>query len=199
MNHTLQIFAHGANHLEDVERFGKNDPYAQFTFDISDKKSFHKTAVKKNAGKDVEWNQSITIDYDPNRNQILYVEVIDDEATVDEPIAFADIPLRQVLDAPGQSFKGKFDLYNADSKAKGTITLTLSVLKPGQAAHAATSGPELKGFSQLDSDHQKRFKSLKNKEHAADAGVLLAAGAAIFGAKALHDQQKKDKTAAHEH
>ncbi|KAF9170449.1 hypothetical protein BGX21_009004 [Mortierella sp. AD011] len=197
MSKSLQIFAHGANHLEDVEHFGKNDPYAQFTFDLSDKKSFHKTAVKKNAGKNVEWNQEIIIEYDPNRNHTLYVEVLDDETTADKPIGFADIPLRQVIDAPGQSFKGRFDLYTGDAKAKGTISLTLSILNPGQAAHVATSGPELKGFSQLDGEHQSRFKSLKNKEKASDLAVAAGIGAAILGAKKLHDEHKKDK-GAHE-
>ncbi|KAF9112575.1 hypothetical protein BGX27_003166 [Mortierella sp. AM989] len=192
MSHTLQIYAHSAHHLEDVERFGKNDPYAQFSLDFTEKKSFQKTAVKKNAGKDVDWNQNLNIDnFDPSKHHNLYVEILDEETTADEPIGFTAIPLRQVLDAPGQSFKGKFDLFTTDSKQKGTVTLTISALKPGQSAHGVNPTPELKGYSQIETDHQRRVKSLARKEKVADAGLAAAVIGGLIGAKALHDAHKK--------
>ncbi|KAF9348558.1 hypothetical protein BGX26_013039 [Mortierella sp. AD094] len=192
MSHTLQIFAHSATHLDDVERFGKNDPYARFSFDFKNAKSFQKTAVKKNAGKDVEWNQDLSLEnFEPSQNHTLFVEILDQETLVDEPIAFTSIPLRQVVDAPNQTFKGRFDLFTVDGKEKGTIALTLAVLKAGQSAHSVSGGVDQKGFSQIDTDHHHHIKALKNKERAADGAALAAAGALAFGAKALLDQQHK--------
>ncbi|KAF9203504.1 hypothetical protein BGZ49_006331 [Haplosporangium sp. Z 27] len=191
---TLYIYAHGAHHLEDVEHFGRNDPYAQFTFDISDKKFYQKTAVKKNAGKNVEWNQELTLgNYNPNLNHYLYVEVFDEEHTVDAPIGFATLPLHQVLNAPNQTFKGVFDLYLPNGKQKGTITLTLAVLQPGQGAHGLTNVPEVKGISQLDGPHQEHIQKMKKKEHLADAAKILAVAGTVAGVNALHDQRKNDK------
>ncbi|KAF9112576.1 hypothetical protein BGX27_003167 [Mortierella sp. AM989] len=192
MTHILRVYAHGANHLEDVERFGKNDPYAQFTLNFNDKDSFQKTVVKKNAGKHVEWNQGLNIDnYEPNLNHTLYVEVLDKETTIDQPIGFTAIPLRQVINAPNQTLKGKFDLYDSHGKEKGTISLTISAVKPGQPANDHTSSPEVNGYTQVETEHLKRFKSMKNKEKAADAGTAAAILGGIFGAKALHDAHKK--------
>ncbi|KAF9165951.1 hypothetical protein BGX21_000531 [Mortierella sp. AD011] len=196
MSHSLQIFAHGAHQLEDVERMGKNDPYAKFTFNFKDSKSFVKTAVKKNAGKDVEWNQDLIIEnYDPNQNHTLYVDILDDETLVDEPIAFTSIPLRQVVDAPGQVFKGRFDLYTISGKEKGNIGLTLAILKPGQSPHSISGGPDQQGFAQADNEHHSHIKSLKNKERAADVGTAAALAGLIYGAKTLHDQHEKEKKA----
>ncbi|KAF9348559.1 hypothetical protein BGX26_013040 [Mortierella sp. AD094] len=197
MAHNLQIFVHGASHLEDVERFGKNDPYARFSLNFKEKDLFQKTSTKKNAGNTVEWNQGLNLDnYDPESQHTLYVEVLDEETTVDEPIAFTSIPLRQVRDAPHHTLKARFDLFLADGKQKGNIDLTISVLNPGQEPHNHTdSKPEAKGFSELDADHQHHIKNIRNKERAADAGVLFAAGAALLGAKALHDQHKKPHAA----
>ncbi|KAI1320810.1 hypothetical protein EDD11_009767 [Mortierella claussenii] len=197
MTQSLKITVHSANHLVDVESFGKNDPYVQVSLDYKNDHSFQKTSVKKNAGKDVEFNQELTLDgYEPTVNHNLYVEVFDDEHTIDAPIGFAAIPLRQVNDAPNHSFRGKFDLFTPDGKQKGTISLTLSAVQPGHSAnHASYDGPEQKGQSQIEADHQGRIQSLKNKEKAAD-GASLAVGAALaVGAKFLLDQHKDGKKA----
>ncbi|KAF9112572.1 hypothetical protein BGX27_003163 [Mortierella sp. AM989] len=180
MSSSLSVYVHNADHLEDVERLGKNDPYTQITLNYEDKASFQKTATKKNGGKNPEWNQNLVLDnYDQTKHQNLYVEVFDEEKGVDEPIAFTSIPLRQVLDAPNHVYKGKFDLYNTDSKQKGTISLTISILQPGQSAGSgAPTATEVKGYSQIETAHQKRFKSAQNKERAADGATLAALAAA---------------------
>ncbi|KAF9186606.1 hypothetical protein BGZ51_001861 [Haplosporangium sp. Z 767] len=195
MSHTLKVTVHYAENLEDVERFGKNDPYVQVGLDFNNAKAFVKTTVKKNAGKNAEWNQTLSVEeYDPNTHHDLYVEIFDDETAVDEPIGFLSIPLRQVTGAPNNVFRGIFNVYNVDGKEKGTISLTLAVVGAGQAAPSATAR-EVQGQSQVVTEHQKRIKSIKNKERATDAGILAAAMGAAAGAKLLHDQYKQGKKA----
>jgi hypothetical protein len=150
---------------------------------LEDAKNSKQTSVKKNAGKNVEWDETVVLDnYDPSSHQKLFVEVLDSETLGDEPIGFTGIPLFQANDAPGKTFKGKFDLYDDDGKAKGTISLTITVIDSAQAgAHITNDNPEVKGESSLTNEHQKRFKSIKNKERAGD----LAAAATVLGGAAL--------------
>ncbi|KAF9366329.1 hypothetical protein BGX34_004254 [Mortierella sp. NVP85] len=182
MSKSLHIVARHANALEDVERFGKNDPYARFLLDLQDAKNSKQTSVKKNAGKNVEWEEVVVLDnYDASRHQKLFVEVLDSETLGDEPIGFTGISLYQVNDAPGKSFKGKFDLYDDDGKAKGTISLTITVVDSDRSgAHITNDNPEAKGEASLTDEHQKRFKSIKRKEQLGD----LAAAAAVLGGAA---------------
>ncbi|KAF9360708.1 hypothetical protein BGX34_007612 [Mortierella sp. NVP85] len=187
MSKSLHIVARHANSLEDVERFGKNDPYAQFSLDLEDKHSFKKTSVKKNAGKNVEWNETIILDnYDPARHRTLFVEIMDEEKAADAVIGYTAIPLYQAADALNQSLKAKFDLFNDDGKQKGTVSLTITIIDSNRAGENwANDGPEVKGISEANSEHQKRIKSLKRKEHASDAaGIALGVGA-LLGAKVL--------------
>ncbi|KAF9112573.1 hypothetical protein BGX27_003164 [Mortierella sp. AM989] len=195
MSKSLQIIAHGAEDLEDVERMGKNDPYVRFSFDFKDKNSFQRSKSIKNAGKNVEWNETFILEnYNPN--QTLFVEVIDNEATIDQPISFTDIPLSQLSQAPDQTLKGRFDLYRTSDKPKGAISLTLIVLNAGESQRSATSAHEVRGTTQVVVDHQKAFKSAINKEKAGDGAALIAAGAFAFGVKTLLDAQKKPKADA---
>ncbi|KAK3816490.1 MAG: C2 domain-containing protein, partial [Benniella sp.] len=187
MSKSLHIVARHANSLEDVETFGKNDPYAQFSLDLEDKDGFKKTSVKKNAGKNVEWNETIILDnYDPARHHTLYVEILDQEKGADAVIGYTAVPLYQAADAPNQSFKAKFDLLNDDGKQKGTVSLTITIIDSSQAgAHITNDNPEVKGFSEDKSEHQKRIKGLKRKEHASDAAAIALGVGAILGAKAV--------------
>ncbi|KAF9360707.1 hypothetical protein BGX34_007611 [Mortierella sp. NVP85] len=188
MSQSVHIIARRAGSLEDVERFGKNDPYAQFSLDLEDKDSFKKTSTKKNAGKSVEWNEVIVLDnYDSSRHTKLYAEILDQESLGDEPIGYATIPLYQVVDAPGNSFKGRFDLFDDDNKQKGYISLTITIIDSDRAGEDyARDEPEVDGESTSSEEHQKRIKKLKLKEQA---------GAALFGAKSLlsgNDERKED-------
>ncbi|KAK3841677.1 MAG: C2 domain-containing protein [Linnemannia gamsii] len=196
MSQSLKITVHEASRLEDVERFGKNDPYARVGLDLKGK--FVKTKTINNAGKEAAWNQTLTIEsFDPQTQPELYVEVLDEETTADEPIAFTTIPLHQVLSAQGHAIRARFDLYTVDGKQKGEILLTIVVVAPGQTEghHPST---EIRGATQLDTAHHSRIKGLKRKESAADAATLAVIGGALFGAKALHDASNDKKKLAHE-
>lgn len=166
---------------------GKNDPYVVFSFDPeADKDQTVKTSTKKNAGTTVEWNENVTLrNYDPSRHSNLYVEVWDQEKGVDQPIGFTVIPLYQVQDAPGKSYKGRFDLYDDASKQKGTIHLTLTSRPESEAtSHVTHDGPEVQGTSSLDEKAQKKIKSAHRKEQAGDAvlgAAALGLGAALLG------------------
>ncbi|KAF9112574.1 hypothetical protein BGX27_003165 [Mortierella sp. AM989] len=194
---SIQVYVHSAGHLEDVERFGKNDPYARVMLDLEDKATFVKTSTKKNAGTNPEFNQSLLISsYNADRNEKLYIELLDEETTADEPIAFAAIPLNQVKSSPNQILKGKFDLYTADGKQRGTITLTIAILAFGQEQHSHDAGgQEIKGYSEIDTEQQKRIKSLQNKERAGDLAVAAAIGGGLFAAKSALGGKEEKKEA----
>ncbi|KAG0003155.1 hypothetical protein BGZ65_001964 [Modicella reniformis] len=195
---TLTITAHSANLLKDVETFGKQDPYFRFTLDISDPKSFQKTFVHKNAGKTPVWNQTFTVPL--NGEPELYIEIMDDETTADAVIAFAAIPIHQVTQQPGSTMNGVFDVYTAEGKPNGDINLTLQVLNMSGMNYsmAQPSSHRLKGQSHITVAHQKRIKSIKNKETISDAGMavaggLLALGAGLLTNKFVNDEKKKEE------
>ncbi|KAG0295024.1 hypothetical protein BGZ96_012687 [Linnemannia gamsii] len=196
MTHTLKVTVHQADHLEDVERFGKNDPYAQVAVNLKSK--FVKTKVVKNAGKEAAWNQTLDIlEYNPQEHDKLYVDILDEETGFDEPIAFVTIPLHTVLAAPGHVLRGRFGLYTVGGKQKGEIVLTIAVVAPGQTeAHHPTG--EVQGISELNSEHQAHIKSLKRKESAGDAGTAALLIGAALGAKALHDASKDKAKVQHD-
>ncbi|KAG0317837.1 hypothetical protein BGZ99_006064 [Dissophora globulifera] len=184
--HSLQVSVLRANHLDDVETMGKNDPYCQVSLVNDDKTKFQKTAVKKNAGKDVEWNQTLTLDdFQPTQHHLLYVDVLDDDLMADAPIGFAAIPLSQVERASGQVMKGTFDLFTPGGKQKGTVSLFLAILPAGQGNVQVPGVVEMKGLSEIDKEHQHRIKSMKRKEKAADVAMAAGVIGGLLGAKAL--------------
>ncbi|KAF9153687.1 hypothetical protein BG015_002897 [Linnemannia schmuckeri] len=189
MTHTLKVTVHQADHLEDVERFGKNDPYARISFGL-DGKHTAKTQTLKNAGKEAAWNKTLELtDYNPQEHETLYLEILDEETGFDEPIAFTAIPLHQVLAAPGHALRGRFDLHTVKGKQRGEILLSIVVINPGQTEGAHPQS-EIRGLVKLDSAQQARINSLSRKEKAGDAGTAALLAGAILGAKALHDSHK---------
>ncbi|KAG0205273.1 hypothetical protein BGX28_003075 [Mortierella sp. GBA30] len=194
---TLVIVAHGAQNLVDVETFGKQDPYLQFSLDINNPKSFQKTFVHKNAGKAATWNQTFTVPLAGEPE--LFIEIMDEETTADAVIAFAAIPINQVVHAPGGTINGVFNVFTPNGKQQGEINLTLTAYSvPGQnvSQPAAPTGP-VKGTSHISEFHQKRVKSLKNKETASDVGMavgggLLAVGAGLLVNKLVNDHKKEE-------
>ncbi|KAG0205277.1 hypothetical protein BGX28_003079 [Mortierella sp. GBA30] len=187
----LKITVHKAEHLDDVEHFGKNDPYVQVTLDFKNKDSFQKSSVKKNAGKNAEWNETLTLEnFSPNEHRELYVEVLDSDVGIDPPIGFAAIPLHQVLSAPNQVFRGQFQLYTPKGKEKGTVSLTIAAVQSGHAVPQADLH-EVKGLSQIVTDHQHRIETLKRNEKVGDAATAAAVIGGIFAAKAAYDATHK--------
>ncbi|KAF9171556.1 hypothetical protein BGX21_007969 [Mortierella sp. AD011] len=195
---SLTIVAHGATLLKDVELIGKQDPYLRFTLNITDTKSFQKTFVHKNAGKNPVWNQTFEVPL--SSEPLLYVELMDEETTADAVIAFTAIPISQVVQAPGGTFNGLFEVYLPDGKPNGDVHLTLTARNvPGinVAGGIASQGP-VRGTSQIIEAHQKRMKAIKNKEIGADAGMavaggLFALGAGLLANKVVADEKKKDE------
>ncbi|KAG0295025.1 hypothetical protein BGZ96_012688 [Linnemannia gamsii] len=195
---TLSVTAHGAQNLQDVETIGKQDPYVQFSTDLQNPKSFQKTYVHKDAGKTPTWNQSFTFNLAGEPE--LFVEIMDEETTADAVIAFAAIPINQVVHAPGGTFNGIFDVYTPSGKAQGEINLTLTAHNvPGQNTSVVQPGGQpVKGTSHISEAHQKRVKSLANKEKAADVGTaafggLLAVGAGLLANKLVNDNKKEEE------
>ncbi|KAG0320852.1 hypothetical protein BGZ97_012676 [Linnemannia gamsii] len=195
---TLSVTAHGAQNLQDVETIGKQDPYVQFSTDFQNAKSFQKTYVHKDAGKTPTWNQSFTFTLAGEPE--LFVEIMDEETTADAVIAFAAIPINQVVHAPGGTFNGIFEVYTPSGKAQGEINLTLTAHNvPGQnTTFVQPGGQPVKGTSHINEAHQKRIKSLANKEKAADVGTaalggLLAVGAGLLANKLVNDNKKEEE------
>ncbi|KAF9955421.1 hypothetical protein BGZ70_010247 [Mortierella alpina] len=203
---TLVIVAHGAQNLLDVEAIGKQDPYLQFTLDINNPKSFQKTFVHKDAGKTPTWNQSFSLPLAGEPE--LFVEIMDEETTADAVIAFAAIPINQVVHAPGGTFNGIFPVYLPSGKQQGELNLTLTAHNvPGQnTGQAAPAAHPVQGTSHISEAHQKRVKSLKSREAASDAGMaigggLLAVGVGLLANKFANDNKKEEeaKKAAERH
>ncbi|KAF9285076.1 hypothetical protein BGZ68_004171 [Mortierella alpina] len=193
MTHSLKITVHKAEHLDDVESLGKNDPYVQVSLDIKNKDSFQKTSVKKNAGKNAEWNETLSLEnYIPGQNHTLYLEILESDIGIDPPIGFAAIPLSQVTNAQGYVFRGVFNLFTPSGKEKGTVSLTLAAVQAGQPAPHGEHA-EVKGLSQIESDHKHRIESLKRNEKVSDAATAAAILGGLFAAKTVYDStQKKD-------
>ncbi|KAF9409522.1 hypothetical protein BGZ94_001928 [Podila epigama] len=187
MTHSIKINVDRAEHLDDVEHLGKNDPYVQFTLDFKEKDSFQRTSVKKNAGRNAEWNENLSIDaYDPERHHYLYVEILESDVGIDPPIGFAAIPLAQVLETPQRAFKGNFQLYTPKGKEKGTVSLTLAVVPAGQPA-PHLSLQEIRGRTEIVSEHQRRVQTLKSNEKVNDVGLAAGIIGGLFAAKAAHN------------
>ncbi|KAG0291494.1 hypothetical protein BGZ96_005133 [Linnemannia gamsii] len=173
MTAKLQITIHKAEGLEDVERFGKNDPYTRVLLDTGIHSDSQRTKTIPNAGKNVSWEQKIIIaDFNYKTQHTLFVEVLDKERHDDELIAFTGIPLQQVLSAPGQSFRGRFDLYKHIGNKKGVIFLSIGVIPSGET-DPVLPGNEVQGQSQFYSAHNERLKQLFPKQYVPD-GELLA-------------------------
>ncbi|KAF9202816.1 hypothetical protein BGZ49_007064 [Haplosporangium sp. Z 27] len=195
---SLSIVAHNATLLKDVELMGKQDPYVRFSLNFTEPKSFQKTFTHKNAGKNPVWNQSFN--FPLNGEPQLYVEIMDEETTADAVIGFTAIPINQVVHAPGGSFNGLFAVYTPDGKDNGEVHLTLTAynVPGGNTAGGIASQTPVRGVSQIDTEHQKRVKSIHKKEKVADAGVAIAGGLFALGAgllanKVIGDEKKKEE------
>ncbi|KAF9109469.1 hypothetical protein BGX27_007587 [Mortierella sp. AM989] len=195
---SLSIVAHSASVLKDVEMFGKQDPYLRFSLDLSNSESFQKTFVHKNAGKNPVWNQSFNIPLSGEPD--LFVEIMDEETTADAVIAFASIPINQVVHAPGGSMNGVFTVFSPDGNPNGDVNITLSVHNiPGMNfSGGSMGGSPVCGTSHINEAHQKRIKSIKKKEMASDAGMavaggLFALGVGLLANKIIGDENEEEQ------
>lgn len=194
---SLTIVAHAAMEMPNVETFGKQDPYLQFSLNLNDKSSWQKSHTQKDAGKNATWNQSFEI---PLRGEPeLYVEVMDEETGVDELIGFAAIPIAPVAQAPGGYVNGLFDLYTVKGKSGGVLHLSLTVrgFNSPPPAYGQYDQP-VRGHSYVNEEHLNRCKSLRNKAIAGDIGTAvlggaLAIGAGFLGHKLYQEHERREQ------
>ncbi|KAF9408727.1 hypothetical protein BGZ94_002215 [Podila epigama] len=183
----LHVEVRSASELDDVERFGKNDAYAQVALDLIQKNAFQKTPVRKNSGSNPVWNSNFVLEGVTHSHHSLYVEILESDLGADAPIGFAAIPLDQVDNAKNKKLNGVFQLYTPSGKEKGEIKLGLSLHDDiSDITSIDEDVAEVRGRSEIQIEHQKRIKSLKLKETAQDAATTaLAAGVLAYGVSTL--------------
>ncbi|KAI8355838.1 hypothetical protein B0O80DRAFT_33107 [Mortierella sp. GBAus27b] len=142
---TLRIQARHADASEG-ETFSGSEVYAQFALVFVGEDLYRLTSMKRCNQRTVEWNEILTFkDTDPSRRD-LYVDVFQREGSVQKLFGYTTIPLKQVVNSPNASFKGRFDLIDIHEKVKGTISLTISAVDPDKEhLPILTDGPEFKG------------------------------------------------------
>ncbi|KAG1471293.1 hypothetical protein G6F56_002208 [Rhizopus delemar] len=192
---TLYINAVSASQLVASQHFGKQDPYLQFSLSL-DKESFQKTFVHKDGGENAVWNQSFTIDLNGQPN--LFVEILNQEKTVDEVIGFAAIPINQVVHSQGAYMNGLFDVYDIKGERAGALNLQLAAQGFPNSQKPNFSSETVRGQSFVHEEHKERMNASKNKKTgvavgAALLGGALAVGAGFLGKKAYDDHKEKEE------
>jgi hypothetical protein len=94
---TLVLHIHYAEHLMDVQTFGKQDPYVV----VKCGKNKFKTPVCANGGRTPNWEVSYCFNLN-GKDDVMHFKVKDREVTKDRKIARADIPLRQLIEPNGR-------------------------------------------------------------------------------------------------
>src|SRR5690554_6047744 len=133
---------------------------------------------------------------------------MDEEATVDAAIGFLAIPINQVVYAPAGTLCGMFDVFLPNGQPQGVVHLTLTAKNiPGMMNTFGGAQPgypqqqqqqPVKGQAHVLEAHQKRVKSLANKEKAADIGMavgagLLAVGTGLLVNKVMNDMEEEEE------
>lgn len=197
---SLSIRVISASDLYNAQTVGKQDPFVQFTLNYEDKKTFVKTFTHQNAGRNAQWNQSFTLPLNGEPN--LYVEVLDEESTVDEVIGFCAIPINQIVHAQGANLNGLFKLYTTKGANAGTLNLQLAAIGFPNSQPPNLNAQPVEAQSFLDDGHCARMKSTTKKAQGVQIGGALLGGALAVGAgflgKKLYDDQQKEKTEAAE-
>lgn len=191
---SLSIHVSSATELVSAQTFGKQDPYLQFSLDFNEKDSFLKTFTHKNAGENATWNQTFTISL--NGESDLFVEVLDEESTVNEVIGFAAIPINQVVHAPGANMNGLFEIYDTKGEKAGLLNLQLAAIGfPNSQPPNFEDSQPVQGQSYVHEGHCARMKSSKKKATGVAVGGALLGGALAIGAgflgKKLYDDHNE--------
>ncbi|CEI93495.1 hypothetical protein RMCBS344292_07727 [Rhizopus microsporus] len=112
----------------------------------------------------------------------LYVEVVNEENTIDEVIGFCAIPINQIVHAPGANLNGLFDLYDLKGQRAGTVNIQFAALGFPNSRPADFSGQPVRGQSYVHEGHAARMKSSHNKATGVAVGAALLGGALAVGA-----------------
>lgn len=194
---TLSIHVTSATELISVQTFGKQDPFFQFALNYEEKDNFVKTFTDKNAGENPTWNQSFTVSLHGEPD--LFVEILDEESSVDEVIGFAAIPINQVVYAEGAYMNGIFKLFDTKGEPAGFVNLQLAAQGFPNSRTPDFNCEPIQGQSYVHEGHCARMKSSEKKATGVTvAGGLLGAGLAIgagFLAKKLYDDQQEEEEA----
>lgn len=190
---SLSIHVSSATELVSAQTFGKQDPFLQFSLNYEQKNEFLKTFTHKNAGENATWNQTFTISL--NGEADLFVEVLDEESTVNEVIGFAAIPINQVVHADGANMNGLFEIYNTKGERAGLLNLQLAALGFPNSRTPDFNGEPVQGQSYVHEGHCARMKSSKKKATGVAVGGALLGGALAIGAgflgKKLYDDRQE--------
>ena len=193
---SLSIHVSSATELVSAQTFGKQDPYLQFSLNYEEKNQFLRTFTHKNAGENATWNQTFTISL--NGEADLFVEVLDEETSVNEVIGFAAIPINQVVHADGANLNGLFEIYDVKGERAGLINLQLAALGFPNSRTPDFSGQPVRGQSYVHEGHCARMKSGKKKATGVAIGGALLGGALAIGAgfvgKKLYDDHEQAET-----
>ncbi|OBZ83326.1 hypothetical protein A0J61_08623 [Choanephora cucurbitarum] len=193
---SLSVTVSSASGLTKVQHVGKQDPYVQFSLNFSQKDAYLKTYTHKNAGQDATWNQTFNVPL--NGEPDLFVEVLDEESTIDEVIGFAAIPINQIVHAPGAHMNGLFTLYDTKGESAGVLNLQLAASGFPNSETPNFNVEPVYGKSYLHEEHCQRMKST-NKKAAGVAvggallGGALAIGAGFLGKKLYDDHQEQEQ------
>ncbi|KAF9973431.1 hypothetical protein BGZ73_003324 [Actinomortierella ambigua] len=193
----LDVTVHRALNLEDVDKAGKNDPYVIVYTDLKDIKNSGGHTKALSGTKKPVWNETITLENIDESTYYLYVDIMDKELGIDEPIGYLAIPLDQVSRAPNHRLDATFGAFNHDGKPRGTIDLTLILRNRGEAQqHVQFNENSLReGVSVNDAQHKKHIKSLERKEHLGDLAQAALVIGGLFAAKKFMSSDDKKKVA----
>ncbi|KAG0270087.1 hypothetical protein DFQ27_000745 [Actinomortierella ambigua] len=197
----LDVTIHSAIGLDDVDKSGKNDPYVVVYTDLKNIKGTGGRTRALSGTKKPVWNETLSLEDIDNNTRYLYVDIMDKETTVDEPIGFAAIPLDQVTHATNHRFDGTFQVYTYKGKAKGTIDITLIMRERGQPQQNVDSSHcnFRDGVTVIDEAHKSHIKSLDRMENLADVLQVAAAVGGLFAASKFLGGGDDKKKAAKEH
>jgi hypothetical protein len=192
---SLSINALGAGALKKVQKVGKQDPYLQFSLDFEDKEKFNKTYTDKNAGETASWNQSFTIPISGEPD--LFIEVLDEENSVDEVIGFAAIPINQIVHADGAYLNAVFAIFDTKKEPAGEVHLQLAAVGFPNSQNPNWQGRPVRGQSYVHDGHLKRMTSSHKKQQGVAIGGALLGGALAIGAgflgKKMYDQHQEQQ------
>lgn len=192
---SLTIHVSSATELVSAQTFGKQDPYLQFSLNFEEKDTFLKTFTHKNAGENATWNQTFNVTL--NGESDLFVEVLDEETSVNEVIGFAAIPINQVVHAPGAHMNGLFEIYDTKGEKAGLLNLQLAASGFPNSETPNFEGEPIRGQSYVHEGHCARMKSSKKKATGVAVGGALLGGALAIGAgflgKKLYDNHNEQQ------
>ncbi|KAI9105973.1 hypothetical protein DFS34DRAFT_601674 [Phlyctochytrium arcticum] len=112
--------------VKDEDDFGKNDLYVRVS---TDEKLWEQTSVKKGAGTQAVFNETIKLNTVVDPSAKLYIEVKDQDPGHDDKLGKAKYDLAPVISARGQPIDAQVELHRGLlHKKAGIITIRVSYI-----------------------------------------------------------------------